>query len=251
MAPGAPPGTCPYCSATISAGAPRCERCGAVLDPRLGPGAGRVTTRERAPESRVVPGPDARRLVRGCGLLVGGLALAWIPVIGLIGAVLVLLAFYDLYAGRGSCDPETARRIVLGSNLFLATVVVAIAAEFASIPVGHLIGSGAATAAAWSTATGVVTTVLGVVCLIQFVGRFAPAGDERLFGLGLVVALGCVLAGGLVPEVTAVNRALLEPVLGSVAVSVTGGGVLDAIPYLWFAFLVLRCRRVLLGRIGR
>lgn len=176
--------------------------------------------------------------------------IGWVPVIGTIAGLLVLIGFILVYSGRDYYGETFRRYVVLGSNL-LGAAVVLIGVLLAAVIVLGFTGRLSPTGAAFLlVALFVPPAVLGLASVVFLV---YGAADGRTRGL-LWAGFGTGLAGGTVYAALfargGVNLLLL--VSGT---SVTTGLILltlvpaaiAAVPSLLFAWAYRRVRRQLLG----
>ncbi|MGI0149415.1 MAG: zinc-ribbon domain-containing protein, partial [Thermoplasmata archaeon] len=217
---------CPRCGASNQPGTSFCSNCGSALSAgTIGPPTGPMAYPQAPPPYAAPYGAslDAERRKQidrtkmGVLLLLVGALLSWIPFIGLLGSVLILIGVILVILGRKAFGATHARNIVISIVLFILGIIIAVTAglilafSIATSFIGTVPPSQAAVQAAFNNflIILVVGSVVGGLASVFFTyGLQNQMGKMLLlaaYGAGVVIqaAIFIVVSGAIAAIVTA------------------------------------------------
>jgi hypothetical protein len=178
------------------------------------------------------------RIVPGVLSLLIGLSLAWIPLIGYLGDVLILLGFFYVHSARQVFGSDGSRWVVRGANLLLAAIIAElIALAVIDLGVGSLATSGPP--AVWyNLVIGEIFTALAALAVVYLAHGLADRTTATILWGAYAASLATVAAAPFVPGLAAVNQGFLRDLSGSATLRLATGspGIAAGVPYLLFAW---------------
>ena len=254
---------CPSCQRPNPPGRSTCWGCGATL-PVTGPGPGAMPLPGGAGPAMgpgVPPGaPPAywgtagpRRsggsAETGVLLMFVAFLISWVPVVGSVGGLLLLIGFILVYTGRHDYGERFRRFVVLGSNLLFAAVVEVVL-ELVALLLLILTRSAPTFNAQYLIVAGLAIPAATGLASLVFVVYGAADRRTRLylwsaFGAGLA-ALGGFAFLSFSGDLT--SLLFFDALSGTgVALFTLINAAVFAVPYLLFALAYARVRRVLIA----
>ena len=183
--------------------------------------------------------------VTGVSLLMVGFLVAWIPFVGLVGEVLVLVGFIILYLRRDDYDAPFRRFVVLGSNLLFVGVVAVVVELVGAVLLFGLFGGSSPNP--WTVALlPLLPTGLLAASVVFVVYGAADPTSRRILWIGYAAALATAFATAAVQGELFTTG--LAPSSFHTLVGVQFGvNLLAVVPYSLFAWGYYRVRSGLLG----
>lgn len=179
-----------------------------------------------------------------------GLLLAWIPEVGILGELVILVAFYFLYYDRNSLGPEHARWVARASNLILVAIAAVILIFLGStVFLLHRTGSGV-TLPMIDLAVGVVFAAFGSLSVAALLYAPTEPKNRRWLWVGVALAIATEAFGGTLTLLSTLGHAWPSASAGGVSVD-AGLQLLVAVPFLLFAVLSFQARTEATRRFDR
>lgn len=250
---------CPKCGFTNQAGTAFCSNCGTAMTAAASPYAGPTYgAPPMPPYGYALTGWDTERTKQidrtktGLLLLVVGGLIGWIPILGLLGGLLLLIGAILVILGRKAFGATHARNVILAIGLFfLGLITVAVA----SVPLAFAVAAARASqdpsefADSIASAFNILLLGAAVVSAISGIGSvlFTHALQQQTgktllwagYGASLAIEIAIfAIISPLVPNAVsqAVSGATYDPApLDALQAQVTTLGLLSVIPALLFA----------------
>ena len=250
--------TCPRCGAANNPGTMFCVNCGSALSAGAG-GASAAAAPMYPPAMPGLPSAwdaDRRKQIDRTKtglllLLIGGL-ISWIPIVGILGGLLLLIGAILVILGRKAFGSTHARNVVIAIVLFFVGIIIGIitgvlfaAAVFSAIASQNQAALGAALASAFNTILigAIIAAVVGGIASVLFTYALQKQTGKMLLWAGYVANLAISIAilaiiGPLVSN--AINQATSGGTYNPAPINALQGqlnglGYLSVIPALLFA----------------